>query len=44
MANIYDVNASDVVKLAAERLKDKIKKPAYIDFVKSGANKKRLNT
>jgi len=42
MANVYDVKASDVVKLAAERLKDKLKKPAYIDFVKTGANKERV--
>ncbi len=42
MANIYDVKASEVVKLTAERLKDKLKKPAYIDYVKSGANKERM--
>jgi small subunit ribosomal protein S19e len=42
MANIYDVKASEVIKLAAERLKDKIKRPSYIDFVKSGANKERV--
>jgi small subunit ribosomal protein S19e len=42
MATIYDVKASEVIKLAAERLKDKIKKPSYIDFVKTGANKERV--
>ncbi len=42
MANVYDVKASDVIRLAAERLKDKLNKPAYIDFVKSGANKERV--
>ena len=42
MANIFDVNASEVTRLAAERLKDKIKKPAYIDFVKSGPGRERV--
>lgn len=42
MANVYDVKASEVVRLAAERLKDKLSKPAYIDFVKSGANRERV--
>jgi small subunit ribosomal protein S19e len=42
MANIYDVKAVDVVKIAAERLKEKIKKPSYVDYVKSGANKERV--
>ncbi len=42
MANIYDVKASDVIRLASERLKDKLKKPYYVDFVKSGANKERV--
>ncbi|MFI5412434.1 MAG: 30S ribosomal protein S19e [Candidatus Micrarchaeales archaeon] len=42
MANIYDVKASDFIKLASERLKEKMKKPSYIDFVKSGANKERI--
>jgi small subunit ribosomal protein S19e len=41
MANIYDVKASDVIRLTSERLKDKIKKPAYMDFVKTGPNKER---
>ena len=42
MANVYDVKSSDIVRLAAERLKDKIEKPAYVDFVKSGPNKERV--
>lgn len=42
MANIYDVKSSEVIKLASERLKAQLKKPAYIDFVKSGANKERV--
>ncbi len=41
MANIFDVKGSAVVKLAAERLKEKIKKPQYMEYVKSGANKER---
>ncbi|MDE1870769.1 MAG: 30S ribosomal protein S19e [Candidatus Micrarchaeota archaeon] len=42
MANVYDVKSSDVVRLAAERLKGKIVKPSYVDFVKSGPNKERV--
>ena len=42
MANVYDVKGAEIVKLAAERLKDKIKKPAYVDYVKSGANRERV--
>jgi small subunit ribosomal protein S19e len=42
MANVYDVKAAEVVKLAAERLKGELKKPAYVDYVKSGANKERV--
>jgi len=42
MANIYDVKASDFIKVASERLKDKMKKPPYMDFVKSGPNKERM--
>ncbi len=41
MANVYDVKGSALVKLAAERLKEKIKKPDYMNYVKSGANKER---
>lgn len=42
MSNLYDVKASEVVRIAAERLKGKVKKPAYIDFVKSGPSKERV--
>lgn len=42
MATVYDVKSSDVVSLAAERLKEKLKQPAYIGTVKSGAGKERL--
>ncbi|HUC38727.1 MAG TPA: 30S ribosomal protein S19e [Candidatus Acidoferrum sp.] len=41
MANVFDVKGSAIVKVASERLKDKIKKPPYIEYVKSGANKER---
>ena len=41
MANIFDVKGSDLVSRAAEQLKGKIKKPDYINYVKSGANKER---
>ena len=43
MANVYNVRASDLVKLAAAKLKESnMKKPAYVDYVKSGANKERI--
>ncbi|MGI0134355.1 MAG: 40S ribosomal protein S19 [Candidatus Micrarchaeaceae archaeon] len=42
MVNVYDADASDVIRLAAQGLKDKIKKPVYVDFVKSGAGKERV--
>ena len=41
MSNIFDVKGSELVKLAAQRLKGRIQKPTYVDFVKSGANKER---
>ncbi len=41
VANPYDVKASELIALAAERLKDKIKKPEYINYVKSGAGRDR---
>ena len=41
MANVYDVEAADLVQKAAGMLKEKIKKPEYVDFVKSGAGKER---
>jgi small subunit ribosomal protein S19e len=42
MANVYDVKSSELVKAVAAQLKDKIKKPDYINYVKSGANKERV--
>ena len=41
MTNVYDVKASELVKAAAAQLKDKIKKPGYVNYVKSGANRER---
>jgi small subunit ribosomal protein S19e len=41
MANVFDVKGSDLVSAAAAQLKDKIKKPNYLNYVKSGANKER---
>ncbi|MCL5433849.1 MAG: 40S ribosomal protein S19 [Candidatus Marsarchaeota archaeon] len=41
MANIFEVKSSELVKLAAERLKTKITKPEYINYVKSGAGNER---
>lgn len=42
MATIYDVKSSDLIKLTSQRLKESMKKPAYVDFVKSGSNKERV--
>ncbi len=42
MANVFDVKGSDLVKAAAEKLKGSMKKPDYINYVKSGANKERV--
>jgi small subunit ribosomal protein S19e len=42
MASVFDVNGSALVHIAAEKLKGVIKEPpAYIFYVKSGANKER---
>lgn len=42
MSNVYEVKAADLVKLASLRLKEKMKKPAYVEFVKSGPSKERV--
>lgn len=42
MANVYEVKPSEVIRLASERLKGKLEKPGYVDFVKSGAGKERI--
>ena len=43
MSNVYEVNAADLVKVASQRLKEKsMKKPGYVDFVKSGPSKERV--
>ena len=41
MANIFDVKGSELVSAAAKQLKDKIKKPEYMNYVKSGAHRER---
>ncbi len=41
MANVYETKASTVIDAAAEKLKGKVKKPAYVDFVKSSAGRER---
>jgi small subunit ribosomal protein S19e len=41
MVNAYDVKASELVKETAKLLKDRITKPEYINYVKSGANRER---
>jgi small subunit ribosomal protein S19e len=41
MANVFEVNASDLVKVASQRLHDRIKPPGYLAFVKSGSHRER---
>jgi small subunit ribosomal protein S19e len=42
MTNVYEVDSALLVKAAAERLKDKLKKPDYMNYVKSGAGRDRV--
>ncbi len=42
MANVFDVKGSELVKRAAAQLKTMLKKPEYLNYVKSGANKERV--
>lgn len=43
MANVFEVDANTLIEKTATKLKtDKIAKPAYIDFVKSGPSKDRV--
>jgi small subunit ribosomal protein S19e len=45
MANVFEADSGKLVDMAAAQLKEKgIEKPAYIDFVKSGAGRERLPT
>ncbi len=45
MANIFEVESDELVKKAAERLREeKIPKPSYVDYVKSGAGRDRAPT
>jgi small subunit ribosomal protein S19e len=41
MANVYETKASTVIEAAAQALKGKVKKPAYVDFVKSSMGRER---
>ncbi len=41
MANVKDVDPQLLIKRVAELLKEKISKPEYVDFVKSGAGRER---
>lgn len=43
MANVFEVDSGKLIGAAAAQLKEKgIEKPAYIDFVKSGAGRERI--
>jgi small subunit ribosomal protein S19e len=42
MANVYEIEPALLVKAAAERLKEKLKKPDYMNYVKSGAGRDRV--
>jgi small subunit ribosomal protein S19e len=42
MPNVYETKASAVIAAAAQELKGKVKKPAYIGFVKSSAGRERM--
>ncbi len=45
MANIYEVDSGELVKKAAEKLKEQgINKPSYVDYVKTGPGKDRTPT
>jgi len=41
MATIYDANTQELIKKAAEALKDKIKAPEWSMFVKTGVSRER---
>ncbi len=41
MATVYDIKPSELVGATAERLKGLMKKPMYIEYVKSGAHRER---
>lgn len=42
MTNVYEVEPSILVRAAADRLKGKLKKPEYMNYVKSGAGRDRV--
>lgn len=41
MTTLYDVKSKELIDLASQRLKDKISKPEYMNYVKSGPGKER---
>lgn len=41
MSNVYDVDSQQINRSAAAALKDRIKKPDFVNYVKSGASKER---
>ncbi len=41
MANVYEVKSPELIRIASQKLKGMIKKPDYINYVKSGANRER---
>ena len=41
MATVYDANTQELIKKAAEALKDKIKAPEWSMYVKTGVSKER---
>ena len=41
MVTVYDVEAGKLIDAVAEKLKKSIKKPEFVDYVKTGAHKER---
>ena len=44
MANTYDINSTELINKAAEKLKELIQAPAWEKFVKTGPAKERIPT
>jgi small subunit ribosomal protein S19e len=42
MSTVLDVKGSELVKLAAQKLKGTLKKPNYLNYVKSGSHRERV--
>ena len=41
MTTVYDIEAGDLIRVAAERLKGSVEKPSYVGFVKSSQGRER---